>query len=298
MDCEDPRCTHMWEVSVWDKPGYRDGRKTTLQLLSFERPHMRTFHLSWLAFFSCFVLWFSVPPLIETIRKPGCLDPSSPLCVECARTHDTRAQYSKCRLCDPYKEGRGMGCGGIAPNRADQLSLNATDMEPFEVGLELTSVDIGVGNAVGTLGAVAVRLAIGPIADQVGVRLSYIFLLLSAAAPGLCLCVIPSGHLTAWNMASFCISSCGGAFVPTVLWSYKMFAPEVVGLASALAAGIGTYSYLSKAPHSKKLPIAGRGVCACDRQLWARVCRQLWHWRRLYHHAGHLLPAKERGAGQ
>ncbi|KAL3664964.1 hypothetical protein V7S43_010139 [Phytophthora oleae] len=44
-------------------------RATEIRLLSFARPHMRAFHLSWLSFFVAFFGWFSIPPLLPTIKK-------------------------------------------------------------------------------------------------------------------------------------------------------------------------------------------------------------------------------------
>ena len=43
-------------------------RATALKLRSFAAPHMRTFHLTWLAFFVAFFGWFGIAPLMPLIR--------------------------------------------------------------------------------------------------------------------------------------------------------------------------------------------------------------------------------------
>ena len=43
-------------------------RATALKLGSFAAPHMRTFHLTWLAFFVAFFGWFGIAPLMPVIR--------------------------------------------------------------------------------------------------------------------------------------------------------------------------------------------------------------------------------------
>lgn len=43
-------------------------RATRLQLLNFSTIPMRTFHLTWAAFFVCFFAWFAVAPLMPLIR--------------------------------------------------------------------------------------------------------------------------------------------------------------------------------------------------------------------------------------
>jgi len=43
-------------------------KATKIRLFSFEAPHMRTFHLSWMAFFLCFFGWFGIAPLMAVVR--------------------------------------------------------------------------------------------------------------------------------------------------------------------------------------------------------------------------------------
>lgn len=43
-------------------------KATEIRLFSFARPHMRAFHYSWISFFIAFFGWFSIPPLMPTIK--------------------------------------------------------------------------------------------------------------------------------------------------------------------------------------------------------------------------------------
>lgn len=50
-------------------PGHKPGGKaTSIHLLDFRTPPMRAFHLSWFAFFLCFVAWFGIAPLMAVVR--------------------------------------------------------------------------------------------------------------------------------------------------------------------------------------------------------------------------------------
>ena len=44
------------------------GKATSIRLRSFASPQMRTFHLTWLAFFLCFFGWFGIAPLLPAVR--------------------------------------------------------------------------------------------------------------------------------------------------------------------------------------------------------------------------------------
>ncbi len=44
------------------------GKSTRINLFSFARPHMRTFHMTWFAFFLAFFGWFGIAPLMAIVR--------------------------------------------------------------------------------------------------------------------------------------------------------------------------------------------------------------------------------------
>jgi hypothetical protein len=81
------------------------------------RPRFATF-----AFFMCFLMWFAIPPLMGTLRKPKCEDPMGPICTQCfVAFPDAKgvamAKDAGCKVCSPYSDGIGMGCGGLVPPR-------------------------------------------------------------------------------------------------------------------------------------------------------------------------------------
>ena len=43
-------------------------RANRINLLSFAQPHMRTFHMTWFAFFPAFFGWFGIAPLMTLVR--------------------------------------------------------------------------------------------------------------------------------------------------------------------------------------------------------------------------------------
>ncbi|MBX3272351.1 MAG: MFS transporter [Sandaracinaceae bacterium] len=45
------------------------GRATSIVLSDLRSPPMKVFHLSWMAFLTCFVAWFSVAPLMPLVRE-------------------------------------------------------------------------------------------------------------------------------------------------------------------------------------------------------------------------------------
>jgi MFS transporter, NNP family, nitrate/nitrite transporter len=46
-----------------------EGKATRIRLLDFSTAPMRAFHLSWFAFFLCFIAWFGIAPLMAVVRE-------------------------------------------------------------------------------------------------------------------------------------------------------------------------------------------------------------------------------------
>eukprot|EP00281_Chroomonas_sp_CCMP1168_P013605 CAMPEP_0206216918 /NCGR_PEP_ID=MMETSP0047_2-20121206/2989_1 /ASSEMBLY_ACC=CAM_ASM_000192 /TAXON_ID=195065 /ORGANISM="Chroomonas mesostigmatica_cf, Strain CCMP1168" /LENGTH=602 /DNA_ID=CAMNT_0053639321 /DNA_START=71 /DNA_END=1879 /DNA_ORIENTATION=- len=209
----------MWEEGHWTGPDYdANGKKKSIQLWRFDRPHMRAFHFAWMAFLMCFIMWFVVPPLMYTIRKARCEEPTSATCITCNTQFASQfdmALDATCKVCAPFDTRNGAGCGGLGLNR-DQIVLS---------------------NSMSIFGTIFIRILIGAVADAIGVRASYIFLLTITAIPGFCIAAVDS--YDAFVAVRFLISFVGGSFVLTQLWTSVMFSANIVGTANATTAGWG-----------------------------------------------------------
>lgn len=47
----------------------QDDKSLEIHLYSMKRPHMRSFHLAWMAFFTAFFTWFAITPLLPEVQR-------------------------------------------------------------------------------------------------------------------------------------------------------------------------------------------------------------------------------------
>jgi MFS transporter, NNP family, nitrate/nitrite transporter len=103
--------------------------------------------------------------------------------------------------------------------------------------LALTRDQIANINIAAVCVTILVRLAIGPLCDRYGARLTYTWLLALGAVPVVAIAFARSYE--AFLMWRLCIGAIGASFVITQFHTSTMFASNVVGAANATAAGWG-----------------------------------------------------------
>jgi len=68
------------------------GKATSIRLMNFSRPHMRSFHMAWFTFFTAFFSWFAVPSMFPYLKMPPCADFAGEFCsVVCAVSSSTKS---------------------------------------------------------------------------------------------------------------------------------------------------------------------------------------------------------------
>lgn len=81
----------------------QDDKATEIKLLSFARPHMRAFHLSWWCFFIAFFIWFAIAPLLGEIRDTLKITNAEIWTSSiCAVAGDVFTRFLLGPLCDKY----------------------------------------------------------------------------------------------------------------------------------------------------------------------------------------------------
>jgi NNP family nitrate/nitrite transporter-like MFS transporter len=103
--------------------------------------------------------------------------------------------------------------------------------------LQLTQQQVGDTIIAGVFITIIARLIIGPVADRIGPRLAYSFLLIFGSLPVIFIGL--SQDFTQFMIFRLLIGAIGASFVVTQFHTSLMFAPNVVGTANATTAGWG-----------------------------------------------------------
>ncbi len=160
-------------------------------------------------------MWFAIPGIIPSIKKPVCLSDDHPTCQSCTADpkfhHDAAIPASidwellskdkTCQLCAPYGTGN-FGCGGMGatglnawytgpahgplPAGFAGLLRMPSNISAKTVGMQPSDV-IG-SNLAGIAGSILVSYVIGPVCENYGVRLALTALLIFASLPGFLIC--------------------------------------------------------------------------------------------------------------
>jgi MFS transporter, NNP family, nitrate/nitrite transporter len=148
-------------------------KATSIHLLDFHSVSMRTFHMTWIAFFLCFFGWFGLAPLMPVIRTE----------------------------------------------------------------LHLTKEQVGNSAIAAVAITILVRMLMGWLCDRIGPRRAYTWLLVLGSLP--VMGVGLSHDYASFLIFRLAIGAIGASFVITSYHTSVMFAPNVVGTATAATAGWG-----------------------------------------------------------
>lgn len=110
-------------------------------------------------------------------------------------------------------------------------------MPVIRADLGLTPAQIANSNIAAVCVTIFVRLLVGPLCDRFGPRRTYTWLLALGAIPVIAIAFASSYE--AFFFWRLCIGAIGASFVITQFHTSVMFAPNVVGVANATAAGWG-----------------------------------------------------------
>ena len=103
--------------------------------------------------------------------------------------------------------------------------------------LQLSHKQIVTSNIIGLVATFLIRFTVGPLCDRYGPRYVVVACLLTGAIPAaLSPLIRDATHLIAIR---FFVGILGGTFVPCQVWINQFFDKNIIGLASALAAGWG-----------------------------------------------------------
>ncbi len=103
--------------------------------------------------------------------------------------------------------------------------------------LQLSQQQVGDSIIAGVFVTIIVRLIIGPLADRIGPRRTYTFLLIFGSLPVIFIGL--SQDFTQFLIFRLMIGAIGASFVITQFHTSLMFAPNIVGTANATTAGWG-----------------------------------------------------------
>jgi NNP family nitrate/nitrite transporter-like MFS transporter len=100
-------------------------KATRIELFNLHTPAMRAFHMSWLAFFSCFFAWFGIAPLMKVIRDD--LELTKEQVGHCIIASVTATIFARLLI--------GRLCDGIGPRRTYTWLMILGSLPVMGVGL-------------------------------------------------------------------------------------------------------------------------------------------------------------------